>query len=319
MSAIRNARQWSKLCLWGGVALVLAHLSPAQGHESPEHEVEALTLRMTKAGKTASLLLRRAVEYKALGELDKAVSDLAEAIKLEPKVPALYVELSRVEFAQGKLGEACENATRSLVLMDDAGDRGPVFLLRARIEAARGRAAQALADCELADRKDDLDWYLARSQIQAALGQFDARVTGVKQGFQRNGSIVLEIEWIEAMIDAGQYRPALERIEQHLNQLRWRSSWLLRRARALKGLNGDFKADAQAALAELNERIKPERPDSMLLLDRATARALLGNYAAAANDLAAATKLGMPATACERVKRLLKDSVSTAAEPLPTR
>lgn len=311
-------RHWRKACLLGA-ALVLAHLSPVQGHDSPEHEVEALTLRMARAGKSGSLLLRRAVEYKALGEFDKAVSDLAEAIKLEPKVPALYVELSRVQFAQGKLGEACNNATRSLALMDDSGDRGPAFLLRARIQAARGRATEALADCELADRKDDLDWYLARSQMQAVLGQFEARVAGVKQGFERNGSIVLEIEWVEAMIDAGQYRPALERIEQHLNQLRWRSSWLLRRARAVKGLNGNFQADAQAALTELNGRINPERPDSMLLLDRATANALLGRKAAASNDLAAATRLGMPAPACERVKRLLKDSASTAAERAATK
>jgi tetratricopeptide (TPR) repeat protein len=310
---------WRNACLLGGAALVLAHASPVRGHESPEHEVEALTLRMAKAGKSGSLLMRRAVEYKALGELDKAVSDLAEAIKLEPKVAALYAELSRVQFAQGKLGEACDNATRSLGVMDDSEDRAAVFLLRAQIQAARGRAAEALADCELADRKDDLEWYLARSQIQAALGQWEARVAGIKQGFQRNGSIVLEIEWVEAMIDAGQYRPALEQIEQHLNRLRWRSSWLLRRARATKGLHGDFKADAQTALAELNERIRPERPDSMLLLDRATAYALLGRHGAATNDLAAATKLGMPAAACDRVRRLLNDSAFTAVEPSTTK
>src|SRR5690349_7258350 len=113
--------------LLDGVALSL------RGHESPEHEVEALTLRMTRIGKTASLLGRRAAEYKALGELDKAAADLTEAIALDPKAAATYGELSKVQFAQEKLNEAYENATRSLALMEDGADRSPMYLLRAQI------------------------------------------------------------------------------------------------------------------------------------------------------------------------------------------
>src|SRR4051812_24162181 len=191
------------MALWPG--LVMAH-------ESPEHEIETLTLRIANAGKRVSLLMRRAVEYRSLGLLEKAAADLTEATRLDPKASAAYADLSRVQLDQGKLGEACDNATRSLALMDESSDRGPVFLLRAQIQSARGRFAEALADCELADRKDDIDWYLTRSQLQAELRKHDARVAGLKDGFQRNGSIVLEIEWIEAMIDAGQYGPALERI-----------------------------------------------------------------------------------------------------------
>src|SRR5205809_4273026 len=90
--------------LLGGAAFSL------RAHESPEHEVEALTLRMTRIGKTASLLSRRAAEYRALGELDKAAADLTEAIALDPKAAATYGELSKVQFAQEKLNEAYENA-----------------------------------------------------------------------------------------------------------------------------------------------------------------------------------------------------------------
>lgn len=308
MNVAQTIRCGAKWSLFAVLGLALVNRLPLAAHDSPEHEIEALTSRMSKVGKTASLLMRRATEFKALGELDKAAADLAEAISLEPKSPAAYAELSRVQFAQGKLGEAGDNATRSLTLMEEAGERGAVFLLRAQIQAARGRIAEALSDCELADRKDDLDWYLTRSQIQRQLGKLDARVAGLKDGFARNGSIVLEIEWIEAMIDAGQNRQALEMIDQHLNQLRLRSSWLLRRARALKGLKADFQNEAKAALAELERRIRPEHPEPTLLLDRATAWALLGDEKAAREDLKAAQKHGIPASSCERVESLLNAS-----------
>src|SRR5439155_14667167 len=139
------------------IALLFVAPLVLRAHDSPEHEVEFLTLRMARIGKSASLLIRRAAEYKAIGELSKAAADLTEAIALEPKGPAAYADLSRVQFAEEKLTEACENVTRALALTEDAGQRAPLFLLRAHIQAARGLAAEALADCELSARRDDQD------------------------------------------------------------------------------------------------------------------------------------------------------------------
>jgi len=300
------------------VAAALLLLLPAlsRAHESPEDEARALTAQMLKTGRTPALLGRRAAEYKALGQLDKAASDITEAIKLDPKDAWAYAELSKIQFAQEKLKDAYDNATRSLGLMEEGADRGPVYLLRAQIHAAFCLLNDALADCEFADRKDDLDWYLTRSQVQAQLHKLDERVTGLKAGYDRNVSIVLEIEWIEAMIDAGQFRAALERIDHHLNQLRLRSSWLLRRARALKGLKRDFLPDVQGALTELQHRINPERPEPTLLLDRAMAYALLGKADLAQADLTAAKKHGLTASNCVRVEAVLKaaaESSQTAA------
>jgi tetratricopeptide (TPR) repeat protein len=291
-------------CLFA--AFLVADGSALLAHDSPDHEVELLTLKMSRTGKTPTLLIRRASEYRALGDLTRAATDLQEAIALQPKLPAAYADLSRVQFAQEKLSEACESVTRALALTQDAGERPALFLLRAQIQAARGLATEALADCELSARRDDQDWYLIRGQLQGKLGKLDARVAGLKEGFDRNGSIVLEIEWIEAMIDAGQHRQALDRIEEHLNQLRLRSSWLLRRARALKGLKAEYLPDANSALAELNQRIRPENPEPTLLVDRAMAFALLGRAVEANQDLAAAKKRGIPAASCARVEAVLK-------------
>src|SRR6476660_3953361 len=94
------------------------------GHDGPEDVIATLTQRMSKAGKSASLLIRRAAEFKALGKMDEAAADLIEATKLEPKNASAYAELSKVQFAQEKLVNACDNATRSLALMEDGADRG---------------------------------------------------------------------------------------------------------------------------------------------------------------------------------------------------
>jgi len=85
------------------------------------------------------VLIRRAAEYKAVGELAKATADLNEAIVIDPKVVAAHADLSRVLLSRTKLSEACDSVTRALGLTQDAGERAPLFLLRAQIQAARGK------------------------------------------------------------------------------------------------------------------------------------------------------------------------------------
>ena len=72
MNFARTIRRSAKSLLFAVLALALLNRLPLRAHDSPEHEIEVLTSRMSKAGKTGSLLMRRATEFKALGELDKA-------------------------------------------------------------------------------------------------------------------------------------------------------------------------------------------------------------------------------------------------------
>src|ERR1043166_8719918 len=53
-------------------------------HDSPEHQVELLSSIIASQGKSASLLVKRAIEYRALGQLEKAVRDLQEALQIKP-------------------------------------------------------------------------------------------------------------------------------------------------------------------------------------------------------------------------------------------
>jgi tetratricopeptide (TPR) repeat protein len=290
-----------------GVFLCPAHLA---AHDSPEHVVEALTVRIKERGPSADLLWRRATEHRALQQLKPAAVDLREAIRLQPSLLAAHADLARVQLQAGELSAALTTLDHALGLAPDEGARAPLRLVRAEVHAARGDAEKALIDCEMAfaaTSAPEADWFLQRSQIQQRLGRTVEAAAGLKQGFDQTGNPVLEAEWIDALLDAGQARAALEHIEPQLAESRWQSSWLLRRARARLVLGESTKArgDLHAAVTEINERLNEVRPEPTLLLDRGLAMVLLGDATAARRDLAAARRSGVDAASTWRLETAL--------------
>lgn len=310
-----------------GVALLMAALAllcprSTAAHDSPEHVAAALTARMKERGETADLLWRRATEYRALSQLAPAAKDLQAALKLQPLLFAAHVELARVQLQLREFAAARATLDRALALAPDEGTRAPIHLVRAEVQAASGDLNQALADCELAfaaTPTPDAEWFLQRSQIQQQLGRNDEAAAGLKQGFDQTGNAVLEAEWIDALLDAGQARVALGRIEPPLAESRWRSSWLLRRGRARLALGESVKGrgDLHAAVTEINQRLHDVRPEPSLLLDRGFALALLGDAAAARRDLIAARQAGVEAASAWRLESCLEGKQATASLPAP--
>jgi tetratricopeptide (TPR) repeat protein len=278
----------------------------ALAHDSPEHVIEILTARMSVAGERPDLLWRRATEHRVLGNLAGAAADLKRALKLNPACLPALTDLSRVQLAQGHQRRALWTLDRAFTLVRDELGRAPLRMLRAEIFLESGEPKKALVECDRALRHVDgamPDWYLTRSQIQLRLGRYEEAVAGLKTGFERTGSAVLEVECIDAMIDAGRLDEALQRIEPILADSRWRASWLVRRARVrlAGGAVSAAHADLMAGLRELNQRLNSPRPDPGLLTDRGLASALLGDAVPARRDLAEAKKLGADA---EMVRRL---------------
>jgi tetratricopeptide (TPR) repeat protein len=291
-----------------GLVLLALLFLPARAlpHDSPEHVVEMLTARMEIIGPRPDLLWRRATEHRVLGDLVAAGRDLKRALKLNPRFLPALTDLSRVQLAQGSRRRALRTIDHAFEFVRDEPGRAPLRMLRAEIFAERGEMEKALIECDRALRHAEgtpLDWYLTRSQIQCRLGKFNEAVAGLKAGFDLTGSAVLEVECIDAMIDAGRFEEALERIEPILADSRWQASWLVRRAR-VRLAGGDISAahaDLMAAIRELNQRLNSPRPDPGLLTDRGLASALLGDAVPARRDLNEARKLGADA---ETVRRL---------------
>lgn len=285
----------------------------AGAHDSPEHVIQILTARMETVGERPDLLWRRATEHRVLGHLSAAATDLQRAIKLRRDYSAAWVDLGRVRLAQGRRREARRTVDRLLTSMPDDASRAPVRMLKAEILVASGDHAAALRECDRAigaAGEVQLDWYLTRSQIQCELGRFADAAEGLRRGFERTGSAVLEVECLDAMIDAGQHEAAAGKVESELREVRWRGSWLLRRARIqfARGQVSTAQLDLGEAMLEFNRRINPAAPEPGLLAERGFASVLLGDTASARKDLVAARKAGADAPMLRRLELALRPS-----------
>jgi tetratricopeptide (TPR) repeat protein len=264
---------------------VVAIATGASAHDSPEHEIEALTAKMAETGKNAELLARRATEWRALGKLREASADLREAVKMDSNSVGLLTELARVETARENYPVALKSLERALNL---AENDGAIYMARAEVLESKGDYAGALKDCERAFSKTTplLEWHLTRARLAADCGKHRESAKMLKEAFEQTGSVVLEIEWIEAMIEVGESNGALERIAPHLARARWKSGWLVRQARAHRDLGNTEAAQASslAALAELARRISPEKPDLTLIAERGLAHVIIGKRVEAEND-----------------------------------
>ena len=293
----RSSKFLNGLSAVGFAVLALAlRAVPLAAHDGPEHTIEELTDQMARLGASAELLVERATEYRILGKLTEAAGDLESALRFKPEFLPAEMELSRIYLAQGKTNLALTTINHALGQPAPSTERGPLHIVRAEIYRAQHDYRKALADCDSAFREHtgELDWYLMRSQLQAQLGRNKARLTGLEQGIKATGSGVLETEWIDALIDAGQHKPALERIEAQLKDSRWQSSWLIRRARVRIGLGQRPAAreDLKSAVVEINQRLTPSSPDLTLLTDRGFASALLGDEESAKKDFQSARDAG---------------------------
>ncbi len=268
---------FAQICM----AALLSCVRVVYAHEGPEHEIEELTEEMAKHGESAKLLTERAIEYRVLGKLPESIKDLDRASVLDPESIPICRELSRVLFLSGKPPEALAAITRGLTLKtEEPADFASLRILRAEIFRSQNENKKALEDCDAAIRlhRQNPEWYLMRSDIQRRLKLHTERIAGIEVGISETGAGILEIERVEAWIDAGEFTTALPAIEHELEDSRIKSSWLIRRARVLIGLGkkADAEEDLKDALEEIGKRINPKTPDVPLLLDKALAHELLG-------------------------------------------
>lgn len=287
------AKAW-RLLIGSGLGLCVGCLA----HDGPEHEIEALTQQMNEQGEAADLLLKRAIEFNVLGKFAEAAKDLERAAGFDPVSAAVQRELSQAYFALGKTNEALATATRALRAFQGApAEEASLLVTRAEILRARKEYAKALADVDegIGKHPDNVEWYLMRSELQALLKLKPERVKGLEDGIRATGSGMLRTEWVDALIDDERFDQALEHVERELQQARWKSAWWIRRAKVLRARGNDAGArrDLEAALDELNGRLRVSAADALLLAERGQACELLGLEQEARRDYRAAREKGL--------------------------
>ena len=290
-------RTWSAVCGGGLVSILLA--ASVEAHHGPNKVIDDLSHRMIREGSSAELLARRGDEYRALGKLPDSTADYEAALVLdEDYLPALYglaqvyIDREKVQLAQGLVERAVQSAA-------DANQAAAFHALLAQIHEKEDRCELALEswDRALASSRPEVDWFLGKAQLLWKLQQPEAAEQSLCAAMKRNPSEALKRAWYESLVRSGKLDQAQSHVEYGLSKSRWKSSWLLLRARlhAARGSLAEARQDALAALAEIDQRLQPRAPNPFLTADKAQALAMLGRDKEALEQAKTARSLGVPA------------------------
>ncbi len=291
-------------------------VTPAPAHDSPGDVIHAVSHRIEQEGPTARLLAARAFEYQSLGQWDVAIADFDGALALQPRFSAALQGLAEAHLHLGNWVAAESAAQRAIALYDDDGRRAPGQALLAQVLDAQQRWPEALDAWREALKAPypEVDWFLGEARCLGQLGRFTDQADALALARTRNPSVVLQRAWVRALVDGGQLDAARAEIEAGLEKARWQSSWLLLRARvhAKQGDRLRQHEDALTALAELQERVNPERPDRWLLTECAIALALAGEETKAREFETQARTLGASGADLLEIDQLLGAKTATS-------
>lgn len=289
------------------LSLVLGLSAPA--HSDLSKTIAALSAKINERP-SAELYFQRALEYRALREKHHTVEDLRRALKLDPGFQEAKFALAE------ELGKSDEALRLAIQLANGPGKIETTYrasLLLIRVHRLSEENQEALQLCRrLAEksenlRQDDSELDLLHAEILLDLKRPTEAATVLRAAWRRTKSIVARNNWIDAALTAGQTEETLPLIEHELRTSRLRSSWLIRRARALLVLKQAkaARADLHSALLEINSRLNPRQPDLTLVSDRGLIHALMGNPGLAKRDLATLQKSLLPQSSY----RLLNDQL----------
>lgn len=291
------------------VILLTGLVCLGQAHESPVHTLEQLNEHIARKP-SPELLFQRAMAYRELGKIDLAAADLRTAAEARPANLPWQIERSRVELAAKRPTDALCIANAALKLAKSGPERAEIHILRAQAYQGSGKFKPSLHACQLAFSEvpaGKLEWFLLRSENQRQLGLHEQRIQDLRDGLKRYPSTILKSHWVDALIDAGKNIEALVQVGKELPIMRWKSHWQIKQARALIGLGREAEAASvlREALAEINGRINPARPDIFLLADKALIFILTGDHASARSALGELRRHNAPQWVTSRLESSL--------------
>jgi tetratricopeptide (TPR) repeat protein len=126
-------------------------------------------------GKLASLYNNRGVAYDHKGEFDRAIQDYDQAIKLKPS-PEVYFNRGNAYLAKAQYDHAIDDYNQATKLK---ADFAPAYDNRCWARGVVGILKQALADCSTALRlmPSNASTFVSRGFIFLKMGQHDAAVS----------------------------------------------------------------------------------------------------------------------------------------------
>jgi tetratricopeptide (TPR) repeat protein len=244
-----------------GVVILLTLLSPfARAHEGLHEQIEAVTAKIRRDPKNASLYLQRGELHRLHRNWRRAVADYDRAARLQPN-------LTIVDLARGKMLFESRRLQQAKVVLDRFLSRQPDhvegFITRARVLAKMGARVQAAQDFTQAlTTTPEPELYLERAQVLAEDERhIEEALRGLDEGIHRLGPLVtLQLLAIDLESRRKNYDAALSRLDLIAAQSERKEMWLVRRAEILRnaGRIDEARATFKAALVAI-EALPPDR------------------------------------------------------------
>ena len=244
-----------------GVAILLS--SFAQAHEGLHEQMAAITAKIKRDPKNASLYLRRGELHRLHRDWSRAATDYDRAARLQPG-------LTIVDLARGKMLFESGSFQRSKLVLDRFLTQQPNHFegltTRARVLAKLGSTADAIKDFTGAiAQSPEPELYLERAETTVRdRKRIDEALNGLDEGIMRLGPIVtLQLPAIELELRRQNYEGALSRLDLIAAQSERKETGLVRRGEILRlaGRDEEARAAFNAALVAI-ESLPPARRQS---------------------------------------------------------
>lgn len=243
------------------IVISLAMLpSLAQAHEGLHEQIVAITAKIKRDPRNASLYVQRGELYRLHRDWTRAAADYDRAERLQPELKVVDLVRGKMFFESGRLKRARFTLDRFLA-EQPAHFEG--LVTRARVLARLGAVREAINDFSQALAvSPDPDLYLERAQVAARdVKHIDQAVNGLDEGIERLGPLVtLQIAAIDLELRRHNYDAALVRLDRVMSQSERKETWLVRRGEILElaGRREEARAAFQDALAAIAS-LPPDR------------------------------------------------------------
>ena len=244
-----------------GVGILLS--SFAHAHEGLHEQIAAITAKIKRDPKNASLYLQRGELHRIHRDWGRAAADYDRAARLKP-------DLTIVDVARGKMLFESGRFPRAKFVLDRFLSQQPnhfeALTTRARVLAKLGSTADAIKDFTRAiAQSPEPELYLERAETTLRDEKhIDEALSGLDEGIKRLGPIVtLQLPAIELELRRQNYEGALSRLDLIAAQSERKETWLVRRGEILKlaGRDEEARAAFNAALVAI-ESLPPARRQS---------------------------------------------------------
>ena len=242
------------------VAICVGLALPVHAHEGLHEQIAAITAKIKRDPKNASLYLQRGELHRLHRDWVRAAADYDRAEHLQPGLQIVDLARGKMLFDSGKLQRAKLTLDRFLVRQPDHYEG---LITRARILAKLGARTDAAKDFTQAlalSSVPEPELYLERASVLAA----DEALHSLDEGINKLGPLVtLQVAAIDLELRRKNYEGALVRLDQIAAQSQRKESWLVRRGEILQlaGRDEEARAAFNAALTAI-ESLPPAHRQS---------------------------------------------------------